>query len=47
MGNHDGIKINCPNCGAELVIEFNCDSFNCGWSIDDVDLPEVMGEQDD
>lgn len=43
---YDGIKICCPECGTELIIRFDCAFCDCGWSIDDVGLAEVIGEKD-
>ena len=42
---YDGQVICCPNCGAEITIEYNtarCDE--CDWMADDADLDEIMEE---
>lgn len=30
IGKYDGIKIDCPECGAELIIEFDYACCDCG-----------------
>lgn len=40
----DGLRIPCPNCGAEIAISYNsarCDT--CGWTAADADLEETLG----
>lgn len=40
---YDGQKINCPDCGEEITIEYDtarCDS--CGWMAADSELNEIM-----
>lgn len=42
---YDGQVIFCPNCGAEIAIEYNaarCDE--CDWMAADADLDEIMEE---
>lgn len=42
---YDGQVICCPNCGAEITIEYNtarCDE--CDWMAADADLDEIMEE---
>lgn len=45
-GNYNGTTVVCPMCGEELRIEFDSAFCTCGWSINDIDLPEVLGIED-
>lgn len=41
--NYNGRKIYCPDCGEEIMIEFDtarCE--NCGWVAADAELDEIM-----
>lgn len=41
--SYNGMKIICPDCGEEIIIEYNtarCEE--CGWMAADSELDEIM-----
>lgn len=41
--DYNGHTIYCPNCGEEIIIEFNTARCGeCGWMCADAELDEIM-----
>ena len=41
--DYNGQKINCPDCGKEILIEYDTARCNeCGWMCADAELDEIM-----
>lgn len=46
--NYDGKSIPCPDCGKEIVIEYDrAECSDCGWSASDAELDEIMPDGSD